>query len=290
MTSLRRRVARLADRRYESARILGRRRARRTLRGRPDPILVYQMGKVGSSAVAAALQRATDRPVVHVHALTPATLAGTEKIYRERWPVPTNVEHLWRGQVLAARLRSDPARRWDVVTLVRDPVARNVSEYFQGDWMGWLDHDETIANLDDPELVPQLVRGFLDGYDRHEVPSSWFDRHIGPAFGLDVFEHPFPHDAGWQLLETRRVRLLILRHEDLASAAGEALGTFLGGPPVDLAVKNVSAGKTYGPAYHRFLDEAALPSDYLSRVYDTGFGRHFYSQAERRAFAERWGR
>jgi hypothetical protein len=48
------------------------------------------------------------------------------------WKEQVRPEHLWDGLFLANSLRAeDPGGRWRFVTLVRDPLARTISEFFE---------------------------------------------------------------------------------------------------------------------------------------------------------------
>src|SRR4051794_39437103 len=94
------------------------------------PIIVYQMAKVGSSAVAAGLGRAR-LPTFHVHRMDAGHLRRMREERRALgWSVPPVAPH----DRLGLRLRQDLLERGGravIVTLVRDPIARNVSSYFE---------------------------------------------------------------------------------------------------------------------------------------------------------------
>lgn len=273
--------------RYATARALAHVQLRRRLRGSGEPVVVFQMGKVGSTTVHRAVE-ATGRAALQVHVLRPDAIAGTEDVYRQRWSSEVHAGHLFAAQHLRRLIDRHPERRWDVVTLVRDPVARNVSEFLQGDWLGYLNHDEHLDRLDAPDLADRLLDAFLHRYDRHDVPLEWFDDHLAPVFGIDVFDHPFPHDVGWQLIEGVQARLLVLRQEDLGSAGPRGLAELLGTGPVRLSDRNVTGSKRYAPLHRRFLDEVHLPAELVERMYESRYARHFYTDEERSAAVSRW--
>jgi hypothetical protein len=240
---------------------------------RDGRIVVFSMAKTGSSAVATGLRSAGHRPVHHVHDLDPELLRTEEAEYRwagRPW-------RTWDAQRLVARPPSARAP-WRVVSLVRDPIAQTISAFFQpGVRRGYL-HD----GVD----VGDLLERFGDRFDR--LPLRWFEHHIEPTFGIDVFASPFDPSRGYQILDTSHVRLLLLRCEgiDVAPVAlAELLGASL---PVPVPRVNVGAEKDHAALYARF--RAALrPSDaQLDRAYGSRVVRHFYSADEIDRFRTLW--
>lgn len=127
--------------RFEKYRLLTRLRLYRQRRNPHPPILVYQMGKVGSRTVYRTLESlGLPSPIYHVHVLSPdgirATWARYHKIGAEM-PI-----HLIAGKEVRRRLDRHPEGEWQVVTLVRDPVARQISELFE---TLWLFHPELLT-------------------------------------------------------------------------------------------------------------------------------------------------
>jgi Putative capsular polysaccharide synthesis protein len=258
-------------------------------RDREPPILVYQMGKVGSRTVLTSLREAGLGPrIFHVHVLTPESIEREERLHQATWRRDARASHIWKSQHLRRRLQDHSAEtRWNVVTLVRDPVARNVSSFFQiGERALGVDFG---ANQSDVS-VAELTRRFLEDFDGHDTPLTWFDDELGRVFGIDVFARPFPHEQGFDIYEGERARVLLLRLEDLSSSAATAFQRFLGLEKFRLAKTNVAREKDYAPAYERFVEGAELPGEYLDRMYDSRYARHFYSGEDLARFRSRWAR
>src|SRR4051812_540398 len=93
-----------------------------------SPVLVYQMGKVGSSSITGALSRIPGLEVHQVHRLNVSNIERVQEAHRRRgWPLPPGDE---QGlQVIEKYIRPRVPLR--IVTLVRDPIARNISYFFQ---------------------------------------------------------------------------------------------------------------------------------------------------------------
>lgn len=250
-------------------------RARQATRRVPSgpPVVVFSMAKTGSSAVAAGLQAVGAAPVHHVHDLDPAFLAREEAEYRwsgRPW-------RIWDAQRL---LRHPPtvAAPWRVVSIVRDPIAQTMSAFFQpGARRGYLHASATVESL---------RHAFGDRLDR--LPLHWFDTHIRPALGIDVFASEFDVQRRYQILSTPTVRLLLLRCEDLdvaPAALAELLGT---SDPVAVPRVNVGAEKDYAPLYESFRAAVRPTSEQLDRAYRSRVVRHFYSPDEIARFRALW--
>lgn len=251
-------------------------------------MVVYQMGKVGSQAVARSLERTLGKPVFHVHFLTPEGIAWAERVYRGAWDPARNPDHLWDAQHLRRRLdldrRSEP---WRVVSLVRDPVARNLSSFFQVAGLQFGVDLERLGAVGGAEAVTTLTTLFLERFDEHDVPARWFDDELGAVFGIDVFAAPFP-ERGWSQHTAARADVVVVKLERLAEVGDDAFRALLGAPYVEVPDVNVGSDKGYGELYRRFVAAVRLPPAYLDRVYGTRFARHFYTDEERARLTDRW--
>jgi hypothetical protein len=260
-------VARL---RYTAAR--SRHAWRHRQKGGPR-LVVFSMAKTGSSSVVAALRAAGLGPVHHVHDLDPAFLEREEAEYR--W-----TGRPWRNWDAQRLLRTPPTADapWHVITLVREPLAQTVSAFLQpGVRRGYLHAGVT---------VDELVERFGDRFDR--LPLHWFESHLEPTLGLDVYSTTFEPSRGYTVVDSPSVRLLVLRCEDLGAAPAGI--TELLDRSVDVTVPrlNVGADKDYAGIYDE-LRAALRPTDeQLQRAYGSRLVRHFYSPVEIDRFRALW--
>lgn len=254
------------------------------------PILVYQMGKVGSSTVAASLKASEiDNPVFHIHFMTAAGLFRKLREYQRAgllWSARAN--HAFTGLGLAARRRLFRPDRWLVITGVRDPIARGISSLFQ------------TATYRHPELCTQgvpEVQAVLDFLHRHmrqgdrlvESTYRWLDRELKRALEIDPYEHPFDREQGYAIVESEDIRLLTYRLEDLGERLSTALAAFLETESsLPTVSRNVGSDKEYAARYRQVTRQFRLPEDRLRSLYDHRFMAHFYGPGGTERLIERW--
>jgi len=188
-------------------------------------ILVFTMGKVGSSSV--------------IHALI---TAGNEvdRAYEE------NANELFLATDYDA-----------IYTLVRDPIARNISYFFEKYGMQILQENNKM------EVV---MKSFMDDID-HSYPLTWFDRIFFPSVGLNVYKYKFPPGGPLFL-----GKVCILRTDQMK----------------DEHRAETETTRPYGSIYHAFKEFARFPESYLQGVYESKFVRHFFTTKEIADLYERW--
>jgi hypothetical protein len=141
------------------------------------------------------------------------------------------------------------------------------------------------------ELSIESIRSeFLEKFSEHHFPLDWFDTEMKPVFGIDIYEHTFPKEAGFSVIEQGNTKLLTLKLENLDTCIEKAFQTFLGLENFSLRKANTSEEQGYYPVYKRFRAEVGLPESYLDMMYESRFTRHFYSQTEIDGFRKNWVR
>lgn len=250
-----------------------------------NPLIVYQMGKVGSETMERSLASYDlRRPMYRVHALVEENmyldLHAANVTPREYFKRSRN---LFVSKYLAREIARDLHRgHWQVVTMVRDPVAQNISSFFQiADLLIPRFSERAQAN----ELsVGELLDVFLQNYSPDGIYVHWFDVEMKPTFGVDVFRTSFPKDAGYTVYRDGNVDLLLLRLEDVDRCAPMAFREFLGLDDFQIQRKNEAEYKGYYRLYKAFREQAVFPRRYVDGVYASKYARHFYSDEELAGF------
>lgn len=257
------------------------------------PLLaIYQMGQVGSSSVYEALKAALpERLILHLHSLTPEVIARGHETYARAFPAQRWVHtHLLDSEHLRGLLQTGSlSERLPVVTLVRDPVARNISNFFHriGVHSPELRFHEKVETQPAEELARELVPLFLEQFN-HERSQEWLDAELKTHLGVDVLAQPFERSGGFGHYRGERADVLLLKTERLGDCASEAFRQLLGAPGIRVPRVNDTDRKAYAAVYREFRRIVELPESYLDRLYGGRLASHFYSDEELAAFRSRW--
>lgn len=245
---------------------------RNVINAMPDPVLIYQMGKVGSSTVCKTFDD-KEIPNLHVHFVSRDKWSSAAKLYMENGK--SLPPHFHTGRLLRP-WSNWTERRVKVVTLVRDPIAREVSKEFEMSSLLEVPTDDVNESL-------QVLRNRLTSPGALNFPYTWFENEILPTFGVDVFEHPFNRKEGFGRITRKNVDILILTLERLDDLVPTVLSDFVG-QALQLKKDRVRTDKVYTAVKQRLnLEERTV-----RRLYDCEWMRHFYTDRDIEQFVERW--
>lgn len=209
------------------------------------PILVYQMGKVGSKSVYDSLI-AAGVSAFHVH-----------RIGKDVHP------KLFRRIV-------EKKERAKIITLVREPFSQSISSFFQ--------HLEAYCGSSDAASMPsdKLLHHFLHMPSEQQTPCiNWFQDEFAKISGTDVFATPFCKEKGFVVIREDH-DILILRSELADSQKANAIAEFLEIPPFTMIRSNGTDQSDRGRAYRRFKKEVKLPESLTKKMLDSKYSRHFF--------------
>ncbi len=257
-------------------------------------ILVHQMGKVGSSTIIQSLEDLNLRtPVFHTHILNPQRL--DQKI---TWKIEKSREKLSKKEVLQnghlnistylinALQKDSKNRHWKIITLVREPVGRNISAFFQN-----IDtyYDNFVEQYNEGLIsLKEIEEKFFNEFS-HNVPLDWLDKEIKDVFGIDIYKENFPLSEGYKIYSKgNRFELMIIRMEDLNRCHKDAFRQFLGIENFSLSKKNIASDKIYSEIYNSFLSTLSIPSWYIDKMYSSKYSKHFYSDIEIEQNKTKW--
>jgi hypothetical protein len=245
------------------------------------------MGKVGSTTVYESLKRVYPNDLVHhVHFLS---WPGIEeaKSYFLTLENPEIPEHIERSQKLRRAIDNNPESPWKVITLVRDPIARDISDFFENVDKYWPELLNERGNLRRDDALAFIRDKFLEYDENTNYTCTWFDKELKRAFGIDVYGYPFDYESGYITLSRGRVDVLVMRLEDLNECFDIALEDFLDLNSIELVRANVGRKKRHAEAYRDIRARLRLPRSVCERIYASKYARHFYSDMKEELI-ERW--
>ena len=243
-----------------------------------EPIFIYQMGRVGSVTIFETLTRADySKRIYHSHFLTREGIDFFLNLKLETFgswrniPASTRyytLQSLFLSQELKKRRNnSKNKKKLKVITLVRDPIATNISGFFHNKDL-WLSDFNFSGELSDNTVeINNLKKRFLDEYP-HEYPLTWFDRELKLAFNMDVFADSFPKSIGYKIYEGDFANVLLLKLESIDRCINNAFKDFM---DIDVSplMANTSNKKVYSTLYKKFVAEIQLPETYIEKMYNS---------------------
>jgi hypothetical protein len=266
-----------------------------------DPILIYQMGKVGSSSVLASLKNANGlNTIFHIHQLSDT---GIEK--KAEWLSNHGVKDVPEMEadlMFIKKLRTliDSHRydfQWKIITLTRDPISLEISSFFENIWMY---ADQVFDPLYKP--VKEKILDYFGKYFINETNDpcffnvsrnyflNWFDEELNAVFGLDVYSAPYNFSTGYTIYRKDNVSVLLIRLEDLDKSFTKAVKKFFNLEGIVLVKENITSKKEYYELYRQVTDEISIPLEVCEKIYSTRYARHFYTPSEISGFIKKWNK
>ena len=226
------------------------------------PVMVYQMGKVGSSSIYHPLKKVYPGVVVHTH-----------QFNQTAW--------YWEVRKLHQLFYAKKQSAFKIISLIREPIGRNVSEFFHRS-LQYANTDFKDSNID----VAKVLKLFLENLD-HDFPLDWFDNNFKKHFGIDVYQKAFPKE-GYAQFEKGEVQVLLLKHDLADELKAQLINQFIGIQNFEIQVRNVGSKKPYKAAYKKFKAEATMPEAYLEKMLASKYFQHFYNQEKEQKVRADW--
>ena len=243
-----------------------------------NTILVFQPGKVGSSTVTKSLAE-VNIPCEHIHSLF------------GRWNNLEVDKNLFLTGIEAIS-HFHSAKKLKIISLLREPVSRNVSGYFQPFrnyiYMNRV-HKEVFIQPDTYEGIRRLLEKEIQK-GTYGAMFEWFNMELKEPFGIDVLECDFDKEKGYGIVQNDIIELLLIKLEKL-NACEEVIGKFVGVDDFKLINSNVENDKPYKFVYEEVKETIEIPEHILDFYYkDNRAMDHFYSHEEKEQFRKKWSR
>ncbi len=239
-------------------------------------VLIYTMGKVGSSTIYAQLIRKYPwLPVFQIHFLS------------DHWVknILPKMDARHHFQIeLANRVKqvinNNPDCKIKLITLVRDPITRDISDIFQN----WRDKYNVNTINDVP--FEQVISDF--NTNNHDYTLNWFDTEFKAFTGIDVYQLYFPKEQSYQKYTFAKFDLLIIKLDTIGKQLTPVVNEFLGLESEEIPGANRSENKEGKELYAQIKQHYKAPKVKLDRVYQTSLLTHFYTTEEIAAMRSKW--
>jgi len=232
----------------------------KSLLGNGSPLIIFQMGSVGSCTLLETLTPVWKGFVAHAH--TKAMMSTFLRLRLESW-----------------LRRQSPIY---VLSPVREVISRNISAFFQN-----FVRDTGKIFVEGKYDICQLRNLFLTHYPHH-VCLNWVDTHLKPTFGIDIYAEPFPSEKGYKIYRSNGVNLLVYQAELENDQKLSILSHFLSMNIPDFKFDNLGTEKYYSKTYAEFRKRVRFPNDFVNQMLRSRFSNHFYTSTQIERSIARW--
>jgi hypothetical protein len=213
------------------------------------PVIIYQVGKVGSRSIFTSLKKAGCRSLFHTHTIRhDHALRSIQRLF----------------DYICIR-----KNRVKIISLTREPFSRNVSSFFQ-----------TIKKYISPARaledysVEELIKVYFEKFPRLE-PILWFDCELRRITGINIYEH--------QLVDNSHVRvtndnidLLVLKLESSNELKEDLINEFLEISSFKIHSTNISSQKNYHNKYLEFKSSITYTMKQVEEMVGSDYFQFFY--------------
>jgi hypothetical protein len=251
-------------------------------------IYIFQMGKVGSSTVYKTLKHLKIKyKIFHIHFLSKNGIKTALDFFNnsKSGKIPMHIRR-------SSNIRNyfDLNEKIKVISLVRDPVARVVSDEFQN--LNYFNPGLELTSHQDVEIMKEnILKKIKPSNNKNEFAINWFDCEFKPALDIDVYNYKFDHIKGFVIINENNVEVLIIQMEKINSHLNEALGIFLKDDYADkISIQNSNIGskKRYSKRMREIKNSINFDKQSLDCIYNSKYMRHFYSTEDINLFKDKW--
>lgn len=251
-------------------------------------ILVYQMGKVGSRTVFKSLKtNLKDQSIYHVHTLDSQKANNSWRninLYDEstNW---SRIQSVWISKVLSNRLETLKKKELKVITIVRDPIARNISLFFENVKTKKIIRSGSFD-------IKDLIKAFWKEKYVTSNPFNWFDEELKRFLEIDVYSLNFPKEQGYGFIQHKqnKINILLLKLETFKKSLQTSLSEFLDLEKLIITPDNLARKKFYYDIYNLFKSEITFSQEYLEEIYGHPLVQYFYTEKEIENFKIKWSK
>lgn len=240
-------------------------------------IIVYTMGKVGSTSIYYALKKIFGSKVSFIHMMDRAHILEFNKPF-----IKNNVPpHRYTMGLFAKKHLIDKSKPVSIISAVREPISRNISHFFE-DFSVYND-GKKIKDLS----IDKAIQNFIENYP-HDSFNTWFKKEFTGILQLRLDDLVFDQDKKYAFLNKKHLNLLILRTDLDDDSKNKILNQFLASKKININIKNAHYQKVYHTYYSEFLKKIQLPKQLVDEVYSFEYVEKFFTKNEIESFRTKW--
>ena len=245
---------------------------------RSEPlVIVLTFGKVGSSSIYYSLKKQLTSRIFHIHFISDKGIDRSWKKHKNssRKSVPL---HLITSKILSKILKKVNHKKY-IITVVREPVQRKLSSFFQNLDQFKNEFGLKGLNFDETKIKTVLNDHYINSIINEE--DQWIDQELKSTFNFDVYNKEAILKDHFIIERLRDFELLILKMENLNTYFVQAISQFFNtNEEIVLETFNDGLKKYYNQSYKEFKDSFKLEEATLDRICSTTYFGTFYSDEE----------
>ena len=222
-------------------------------------VVIYSLGKAGTSSVYEVLRYLKSVDVRHLHYLS---------------DMPEDINQ-WRS---LERKRAVEVKKWIedgevlIISLVRDPFSRSVSSVIQNYELYHEESDFSAAIVENAK----------------SISLNWWDEEFLKSMNWDIYQEAFNTEKGYTeyALENNN-KLVVIKSMKLSSVGLAELSKELNVNIIEKRV-NISKNKKAAIKHKHILEEYKFNRSDFELISNSKFMRHFYSPEEIARLEKRW--
>lgn len=247
------------------------------------PIIVYSMTKSGSSSIHESIKEYITAVKAHTMDPVRASRQIATRAANGEWNPGMAVLDRRGRQLYNLVVKSGRPAKY--ITLVRNPIERDVSRFFQKfDLLAPIDENGQLT-LSMEEMI-EFARDKIENDEQRG--TDWFVDEYQNILGIDIYSFPFPKEEGIQTLSIGNNEILLMKLETSDEAKTEAIRTFLNVPNFSLKRTNVAAKKDFADVYKTIKKQIVFSPDFIEEACESRLMRHFYTDEEIEKTRQKW--
>lgn len=237
------------------------------------PIVVLTPGKVGSSSVYKTLKnKLINNYVFHIHQLSDFGIENSMNTHlnSDRKSLPM---HLIVSSLLNKKLK-DYNDEVIIITLLREPVSRAISGIFQNIELYSKELENKDLKVIESKVLDKIIKKIPMSL---EYIEKWIKFELKNNLKIDIYNDEFSFNNGYKIFQNKRIKLLLLRMEDLNNSfKGATMNFFELEEGIKLKDYNIGDKKYYSSQYKSLKNKIKLSDEIIDRILSSRYVEHFY--------------
>lgn len=248
----------------------------------PD-ILVYQPSKVGSSTLYVSLREAGINSV-QIHTFQPdeefVSCMSLPGFFKDK-----RFDFILKDLKFYQEYYQKRKKVTKIITMVREPLARDISEYLTFFYREHILNDRVCVNT--YKGVERLLEE-LSGIGQYGYQFEWFDRELKKFTGIDIFSYPFNKEIGYSIIKQGNMEILIMKMEKI-NQHEKIIADFIENSNFKIILSNIGKQNPYKYIYSELKKNIKIPKRVVDRYYkDNKRMDYFYAEEEKKKFLQNY--